>query len=217
MDNNKLHIYEKVIKDFLKFLNHKSQDFALKGRTALVECYNLNKEFDNIELDSKKGGRIFAITRDFCNEYKYEYNILKDTYMNNTVSINYGVNNKPLIIDVSLRIGFKESNTIVINEIKTYYIDKLANLELDSFNRNSTVKDAYDIAFIYNEYKEKLSYETIQNMKDCVLYKGLEYLDFLIENKTDELINKEEAEKYYLKMYYDMECDAISKNEYNTE
>lgn len=209
--------HKEVMNDFLKFLNHRSQDFVLKGGTALMECYNLDRMSEDIDLDSKKGGKIFSIVKDFCNFYDYDCYIKKDTPTVNRIMINYGNEQKPLKIEVSLRTGFNECEVENINEIKVYNIDKLANLKLNAFNSRSKIRDAFDVAFIYNEYKDKLSENTITNMIDNVLYKGLEHIDYLIENEKDDLIDKNKLENNYLKMYSDMEQKVLEKNEYDYE
>ena len=44
-------LYGEIIKDFLYFLNNKSNKFVLKGDTSLMMCYNLTRFSEDIDLD----------------------------------------------------------------------------------------------------------------------------------------------------------------------
>ena len=48
------HLHKKVIIDFLNYLNSQTDQFILKGGTALMLCYGLNRFSEDIDLDGFK-------------------------------------------------------------------------------------------------------------------------------------------------------------------
>ena len=56
----------KVILDFLKCLNKETDQFTLKGGTALLTCYGLDRFSEGIDLDGRKRD-IRETARRFCN------------------------------------------------------------------------------------------------------------------------------------------------------
>ncbi|MDR0963142.1 MAG: nucleotidyl transferase AbiEii/AbiGii toxin family protein, partial [Clostridium sp.] len=63
-----------VIRDFLEYLNDRSHDFVLKGGTALLSCYHLDRFSEDIDLDGKSPC-IEDIVRSFCEQFDYTYRI----------------------------------------------------------------------------------------------------------------------------------------------
>lgn len=52
-----------VISLFLKYLNSQTDDFVLKGGTALMTCYKLDRFSEDIDLDGKARRRFrFCVT-----------------------------------------------------------------------------------------------------------------------------------------------------------
>lgn len=89
----------------------------------------------------------------------------------------------------------------------------MTEIKIDVYNYRSNINDAFDIAFIYNIYKDKLLESTRLNLIDNVLFKGIEFVEYLIENENDEFIDNSNFKQNYLKMYYNMEKEVI-KNSY---
>ena len=52
------------------------------------------------------------------------------------------------------------------------------------------------------------------NLIDNITYKGLEYIEYLVENQSDELINKDHLLKKYIDMYFDIERKIRLENQY---
>lgn len=144
---------------------------------------------DDIDLDSERNNRIFAITRAFCKMHNYDFSIKKDTNTVNKVMINYDKDLMPLKVEVSLHHGFHEEDTTKINGIKTYKIDKLLSLKLEAFIEREKIRDAFDLAFIYLNYKDEISLNNKKFLAESVLEKGVKNLDYLLENRGNELMN----------------------------
>lgn len=97
----------KIMKEFLEEINSKTSDFVLKGGTALLMCYNLDRFSEDIDLDSTNKN-IKKYIDNFCKKNNFQYNIAKDTVKR--FKIHYGDDNRFLKIEVSYRR--KELNNI---------------------------------------------------------------------------------------------------------
>lgn len=76
--NNWQSEHRKTINSFLSFLNSKTDNFILKGGTALLACYNLDRFSEDIDLDSMDKNIINYIDA-YCTQNNFEYRIAKDT------------------------------------------------------------------------------------------------------------------------------------------
>ena len=116
--------HEKVICDFLKYLNSFSDEYVLKGGTALLTYYHSDRFSENIDLDSDNKNKIKKIVDTYCSKNKYIYRIAKDTDTTKRFFIHYGNVIHPLKIEVSFRSIILNSDCTKINGIKVYSINK---------------------------------------------------------------------------------------------
>ena len=77
MSWKKLH-YE-VIKDFLIYLNQKSEGYILKGGTALMLLYKLDRFSEDIDLDGTNKNILKNILNEYCKKKGYYFRVAKDT------------------------------------------------------------------------------------------------------------------------------------------
>ncbi len=152
-----------VINRFLKYLNDnqpKTYPFILKGGTSLLECYNLDRFSEDIDLDCEKSTSLFfRIVEAFCNKYHYEYRVAKDTETTKRVMIHYPNEYHPLKIEVSYRnTEINKDVYTEINNIIVYKINHLFMQKLNAYTSRDKLRDLYDVTFIFNNYKEELKY-----------------------------------------------------------
>ncbi len=60
--------HKEVMSEFLQYLNIKNDRYVLKGGTALMMCYELDRFSEGIDLDSTDSRSIKKIVESFCNE-----------------------------------------------------------------------------------------------------------------------------------------------------
>ena len=114
-----------VIAAFAKYLNEKTDNFVLKGGTALYLCYNLDRFSEDIDLDGREKG-LTAVVESFCAEKGYSCRVAKNTAMVERCFINYGSSENPLKIEASYRrLEIPAEETAEINGISVYRIDPL--------------------------------------------------------------------------------------------
>lgn len=191
-----------VIHDFLTAMNRKTDAFILKGGTALMECYHLDRFSEAIDLDATHG-TLHEFVEDFCKERGYAFRIAKDTQTVNRFMIAYDQeNNKPLKVEISYRNKNISPNLYQeVDGIQVYTIDRLAQLKAGAYQGREKIRDLYDICFICNKHYYELGEATINQIKDAVLYKGFDYLDYIVETQPDPLIDKDKLADSYLRMF----------------
>ena len=81
--------HEAVIKEFLNYINKNTNDFILKGGTALRQCYHMDRFSEDIDFDSQNKN-LEKYIKEFCNKNGYTYNKKKDTDTVKRFMINYG-------------------------------------------------------------------------------------------------------------------------------
>ncbi len=193
-----------VIEEFLELLNEKSNQFVLKGGTALLCCYGLKRFSEDIDLDSINPN-IEPIINSFCIIHDYSYRIAKDTDTVKRFMINYGATGKPLKIEVSYRTKtIDKKNTTLINGIMVYDIDTLCIMKASAYSARDRIRDLYDLSFICNSYFDSLSDTAKKVAQIAVSYKGVEQFDYVISQQTDYLIDKDELATEFLSM-----CDKL--------
>lgn len=202
-------LHYRLMKDFLTFLNMRSNKYILKGGTSLLFCYNSTRFSENIELDGFDED-IFEIVDLFVLKFRYKYfrikyRIVLNTKVLKSIVIYYG-GKKPLSINVSYKKTIVDDQEYCIkNEICVYRLSSLLTMKLVKFNSNENIRDLYDIVFIYNNYKDLLNPYILFILRDAVAFKGLEQFDYLIRSQTDELIDNSKLWKGFLSMYYDLD------------
>ncbi|MCL2202615.1 MAG: nucleotidyl transferase AbiEii/AbiGii toxin family protein [Defluviitaleaceae bacterium] len=165
----------KIIASFMEYLNALPAHFVLKGGTALYLCYNLDRFSEDIDLDGREKGLLTAVN-DFCDKNGYAYRIAKDTHMVERCFIHYGRNKHPLKIEASYRrVKIPAHEVETINGIRVYGIEPLCVMKTTAYAGRDKIRDLYDIAFICNNYYDRLSPPTVALLRNAVEHKGIVY------------------------------------------
>ena len=118
--------------------------------------------------------------------------------------INYGNESKPLKIEVSYRnSNIDKTNCIEINNINVYDVNRLAKMKAMAYAGRDKIRDMYDLAFICNNFWDNLSKETKENIRDALMYKGIEQFEYIIATQSDDKIDETEHLSSFLQM-----CDS---------
>ncbi len=62
-------------------------------------------------------------------------------------------------------------------------------MKINAYTNRDKIRDLYDVTFIYSNYSDHLSHQTVALLRSAVEYKGLEQFDYIIQNQEDELID----------------------------
>jgi predicted nucleotidyltransferase component of viral defense system len=190
-----------VIYEFLKYLNENSDKFVLKGGTALLTCYKLDRFSEDVYLDGRDKN-IFKMVEKFCEQNGYSQRIAKDTDTVKRSMINYGNVGKPLKIEVSYRRrSVPESETTKINGISVYNINELCSMKANAYTSRDKIRDLYDLTFICNNYFDELRSDIIMQMRNAVEHKGLEHFDYILREQHDDLIDESKLTSDFLNIH----------------
>lgn len=195
-DEQKEHL--KVIEQFLKYLNEKSNEYILKGGSALKFCYGNSRMTQDIDLDSINHETIKKIIPEFCKKYNYQFRIAKDINTVQRYFINYGNIEIPLKIEISFRNkDLSEKDCERVNGYRVYNIDKIGKLKAIAYSARDKIRDLYDVCFIINNYEDKLK-ESKDILSIALANKGLENFDYLSKNEVDHDLDLDELAESFL-------------------
>lgn len=195
------YIHGAAIISFITYLNQETDQFALKGGTALALCYGLNRFSEDIDLDGRKQD-IKELVRRYCDSRGFSMRIAKDTPIVRRCLINYSEGQKPLKIEVSYRDKTLDFSSFpVVNGILVYSINDLAMKKNLAYMGRDKIRDLFDLSFICNHYLDQLNPEVIKAIRTTLEYKGVEQFDYLIATQSDPLINQEQLAVDFLTMH----------------
>ena len=169
-----------------------SENFILKGGTALSLFYGLNRYSEDLDFDCISQNMNFIKNLKTHRNFKeWKITIKKDTEFVFKAMIDYGatshLGNYPLKIEVSgrernrLRL-LKDKNIFYqnINGVNVYNIDKLIAMKINAFNGRDKVRDLFDINFLFEHYPELFTIANLESIITKFHYYGEEELDLLL-------------------------------------
>lgn len=194
-------VHREVIDEFLVYLNVNTDSFILKGGTALLECYGLDRFSEDIDLDGKDFN-IGEYVEAFCKERGYDFRIAKDTDTVKRFMVHYGNEGKPLKIETSFRKKYiAPEETTNIGGINVYRINPLCTMKINAYMGRDKLRDLYDISFISNNYFDELEPATKSLLQNALMYKGIEHFDYIVSQQSDELIDENKLAESFLEMF----------------
>jgi len=190
-----------VIKDFLMFINEKSDNYILKGGTALLTCYGLDRFSEDIDFDSTSP-EIIRLIEQYANERGYNARIAKDTDITKRCMLAYGTEAHPLKIETSYRrLVLPPDELTSIGGTRVYNINALAAQKAAAFAGRDRLRDLYDLAFMCDNYWDDISDSTKTFTGNVIAQKGLEQFDWLISTQKDALIDADKLAESYLRLF----------------
>ena len=193
--------HREVINGFLQELNSGSDSYILKGGTALLTCYNLDRFSEDIDLDGTDPNIEKYVTA-FCADNGFTYRTAKDTPTVKRFMVKYDENYNPLKVEISYRrTGIDPAEIRKIDGINVYCLDSIAAMKASAYAGRDRIRDLHDLAFICNTYWDDLSPATRGLIRSTVEHKGIEQFDYLVQSQPDELINNERLAASFLEMY----------------
>ena len=166
--------------------------FVLKGGTALMECYGLDRFSEDIDSlrSNVPSSRFFGMIDSICSNEGYTWRKAKDTSTVRRAFVDYGASNRPLKIELSLRHRtIPKEKTAVVNGILTYTISELCKLKCAAYMSRDKIRDLFDVSFIADKYYDQLSPDAKDMLAMALEYKDLGQFDYLIRTQSDPLID----------------------------
>ncbi len=170
-ENIKIRFY--AMKEILETLSKANKPLILKGDSALMFFYQLDRISTDLEFEAMEQTDIYSLLSE-----KFDVFYSQNTNTIKRYKVNIGLTN-PLKIEISL----KEKESLQyknLNGINVYSIDSIFKQKLENIKHKTLAHDLYDIAFILDNYFSKLSIESKEEAKT--------FLDRL-ENLIDRCMN----------------------------
>jgi predicted nucleotidyltransferase component of viral defense system len=167
---------------------------VLKGGTALLLCYGLDRFSEDLDFDSPKKfnikQRVENTFAKFCSSY--EVKTVKDTATVQRLKSHYqGINGDRLLkIETSFRQAPSPDTVVIVNGIRTYTISTLIDQKIQALIGRTAARDLYDVAFLARTYRSDFSVAAIQMLTaimadvDAVEYRFMEAFE------EDELMDE---------------------------
>ena len=201
-----------VINEFLESINKDTDQFILKGGTALLTCYQLDRFSEDIDFDSRSKQNIISLIDQFSKQNGYSYRVGKDTNTVKRTFIDYGNAEHKLKVETSYRQKkiIDEEDYTRINGISVYTIDRLFQQKCDAYLGRDRIRDIYDLCYIYENYSNELSKNSIKRLQQAFTYKGINEINALILEQSDELVD---ADELFYKFLYISEKIGLEKDD----
>ena len=162
-------IHKVLIKTIVKALADKR--LVLKGGSALMLAYNLDRYSEDIDYDSNtKINLVPHLNKIMNNQHRMDYKIItkKHTDKANRFDIKYSTERAE---DVTLKIETKNNCHIPTTAFhskpgfKVYTINRICEGKLHAASERIKARDFYDLGFIARNYKQKLTEQNLNNLK----------------------------------------------------
>lgn len=177
---------------------------VLKGGTALLLCYGLDRFSEDLDFDANKKLNIINRVSDTLSRYteKHTIKISKDTDTVQRLKIHYSKNGleRFLKIETSFRDPFQNEDTVIIDGIKTYQIKNLIDQKVNAMIGRTKARDLYDVDFLLRTYRESFTESTIKKLSETVAdineLEGRFYPAF----KDDYILNESELDNLIIRI-----------------
>lgn len=194
--------HRRVIDDFLTYLNKETDQFILKGSTALMMCYDLDRFSEDVDLDTTKQN-IIPLVKRWCASRHYNMRVTKDTDQTKRCMIDYDTESgkHSLKIEVSYRNrNIPESYFEAINGFTVYNINQLTRQISRFYVLRDSIYDLYDLCFINKNYSNSLSEDTLFDLSENISHKGLSQLEFLLKTQSFSQIDTDKLASDFLEL-----------------
>ena len=101
----------------------------------------------------------------------------------------------------------KQTDLTVVNDINKYDICEVFDIKLDGLMRENSIRELYDICFIYNKFKNRLkiyNLKRLENFFNNMNYDPIDYFNYLWYSQNDQMINYGLFKKLFIDMIEDL-------------
>lgn len=146
---------------------------VLKGGTALLLCYGLDRFSEDLDFDAPKKFNVQnRIQRILALHTKaYSVKTVKDTATVQRLKAHYTGrgSDRLLKVETSFRGVDEEGLITVIDGIRTYKISALIEQKIKAFAQRTAARDLYDIAFLSKKYPDEFSSTSLIELQDAMV------------------------------------------------
>ena len=155
-----------------------AQDFkdlpmVLKGGTALLLCYGLDRFSEDLDFDAPKKfsvtNRIERVLSRFTRDF--DIKIVKDTETVQRLKVHYRKEtvDRLLKIETSFRQNPQPETVVVQDGIQTYRVSSLIDQKMAALVGRTKARDLYDVAYLARTYWEAFSPQAKQTLQSLLM------------------------------------------------
>lgn len=169
---------------------------VLKGGTALLLCYGLDRFSEDLDFDAPKKfnltGRVQKVLSRFAQEFSVK--VVKDTATVQRLKIHYrkGTVDRLLKIETSFRQDPSADSVQIRSGIKTYKVSNLIDQKLAALVGRTKARDLYDVAFLARTYRREFSDQAVQQLTDMLAVKCILEGRFRLAFEDDSILRVEQ-------------------------
>lgn len=145
---------------------------VLKGGTALLLCYGLDRFSEDLDFDAPKrfniSNRVEKVLSRMASDF--EIKTVKDTETVHRLKIHYRTEtiDRLLKIETSFRQPPNANDIVEIDGIKTYRIGALISQKMGALVGRTKARDLYDVAFLTRNYRTEFSAEASAKLAELM-------------------------------------------------
>ena len=180
---------------------------VLKGGTALLLAYGLDRYSEDLDFDSTKPLNLQKRINDSAKKLGIKVKAIhlkKDTPTTKRYVIQYKSEHglSSLKIETSFRSKEISNQDITkINGIKTYKISALINQKLGAANNRTKVRDLFDLNFMSDKYHSSFSTKQIDKLKEFARDPDLLRSRYKEDHSADNILKKVSIADIALKIH----------------
>lgn len=178
---------------------------VLKGGTALLLAYGLDRFSEDLDFDSEKAINLYNRINVVASQYAkvIAIDVRKDTNTVLRYRLTYGAfdKKKSLKIEVSFRQTPEHPNIDIVEGIKVYKLPMLVNQKLKALESRTVARDLYDITFLITHHKNIFNASQLSKLQSFV--KDLDALEkrFIYAFSSDAILAHREVSKLVLSLH----------------
>lgn len=186
---------------------------VLKGGTALLLCYGLDRFSEDLDFDAPKRFNVAARVERLMPRVAMQHDIrvVKDTETVQRLKIHYEARQPPgvqrlLKIETSFRQTPASEDVRLHDGIRVYVLPRLVEQKLHAFAQRTTARDLYDVAFLTRVHATAFSPAAWQTLHEAA--SDLDALEerFLPAFEDDAILNPDQLPDLLLQLQEALEA-----------
>lgn len=185
---------------------------VLKGGTALLLAYDLDRFSEDLDFDSTKAFNLERRINDAAKKSNVKVDeiiLKKDTSTTKRYVVNYsseyGINR--LKIETSLRNKeIDKEDTTVINGIRVYKVQKLISQKLNAGQERSKVRDLYDLDYLSENYSDSFSEQQKKQLIEYAKNPDDLVTRYIQNHSEDKILNDKSLDDIALNIHINSEA-----------
>lgn len=205
---NNRELHRNVMYSLIDEINRtKNQPFILKGGTALMRCYGLDRFSEDIDLDAParmgQSTRLFRTVEAWAQKNGYHVRVAKNTQTVKRIFAHYGGSEPHAVkIEASMRRAtIDESKTRIVDGVRVYNLSELCKQKCAAYQSRSKIRDLYDVTWMCTQKYDELEDSAREAIALALEYRNIDHFDYMIATNTDPLIDTDELELRFLESF----------------